>query len=64
MQKRIQIFGVPYWLGVYQEESHEWVAIGEVRGHPIIVADNSERGAVEKWRKEAEAVLSEPPVAS
>ena len=61
MQKRIQISGVPYWLGVYQEESHEWVAIGEVRGHPIIVADNSERAAIEKWRQQAEAVLSESP---
>jgi len=62
MQKRIQIFGVPYWLGVYQEEPHEWHAIGDVRGHPIIVADNSEQGAIEGWRKQAEAYLSEVPV--
>jgi len=62
MQKRVQIFGVPYWLGVYQEEPHEWVAIGEVRGHPIAVVDKSEQGAVERWRQEAEAFLSKAPV--
>jgi len=62
MQKRMQIFGVPYWLGVYQEEPHEWLAIGEVRGHTIIVANNSEQGAIEKWRQQAEAYLSEAPI--
>ncbi len=61
MQKRVQIFGVPYWLGVYQEESHEWLAIGEVRGHSIVVVDKSEQGAIERWRQEAEAFLSKAP---
>ena len=58
MQKRTQILGVPYWVGVYQDEPGEWLVIGEVRGHPIEIADNNERVAIEKWRKKAEAYLA------
>ena len=58
MQKRTQIFGIPYWVGVYQEAPHEWLALAEVRGHSIAVVDKSEQDAIDKWRREAEIYLS------
>lgn len=59
MQKRTIIAGRPYWVGVYQEDNGEWLAIGEIRGQSIVIAAATERKAIEAWQKEAEARLSE-----
>jgi len=57
MQKRILIWEVPYWVGLYNEWPGEWVAVGEAGGRSIEVVGDSEFQAIELWRKEAEAIL-------
>ena len=57
MQKRIWLSGLPYWIGVYNDEPGEWVVVGEVRERLISTTASSERDALDQWRSQAAEVI-------
>lgn len=57
MQKRIQLSGVPYWIGIYNDEPGEWVVVGEVREQLISITASSERKALDQWLLRAAEVI-------
>ena len=58
MQKRIWLSGLPYWIGVYNDDPGKWVVVGEVRERLISATGHSERNALDQWRAEAAEVIS------
>jgi len=57
MQKRVDLLGRPYWVGLYREETYQWLAIGEIADTPIAVVARTSSQAIEKWRVAAVACL-------
>jgi hypothetical protein len=64
LRKQIQVFvrDEPHIITVSRKFKERWVAHGECMGKSLTVEDQTEDGAMKRWRRTAESIAVHPPL--
>ena len=60
MQKRLFLSGVPYWIGIYNDEPNVWIVVGELGGELVQAVSSTQQQAIEEWQEKAAPRLNAP----
>ena len=52
-ERKVNVWGKPYVISVYQKSKTVWIARGDYHGEPIEVKDRSLSAAAKAWAEKA-----------